>query len=257
MMNWKVVGLYLALLFLLVTAGKPLWWLPLGSLVLLVLTFPLKRPAADFDWQLWHPVFATLFASPANATLSRWVRYKKVVGGDSLIPFMAHSGSGILLFDLSKNDLETFLHFVWTKNLIVNAWGQPKPHLLRLLEVIRSCGDRVGLSYLAGFLSPKETEWHSVGCFGIGWFDERANGQPRILPTLGRTFWRVRRSGVHWVFTTDGIAEHIAKVMDDLRTGGSPEDFVQKLSRQDDLTIGWIVPKLKTLSNKLVISDRR
>jgi hypothetical protein len=45
--------------------------------------------------------------------------------------------------------------------------------------------------------------------------------------------------------------------MDDLRTGGSPEDFVQKLSRQDDLTIGWIVPKLKTLSNKLVISDRR
>lgn len=107
MMNWKVVGLYLALLFLLVTAGKPLWWLPLGSLVLLVLTFPLKRPAADFDWQLWHPVFTTLLASSLNATLSRWVRYKKVVGGDSLIPLMALGRSGILLFDLSKNDLET------------------------------------------------------------------------------------------------------------------------------------------------------
>jgi len=105
MMNWKVVGLYLALLFLLVTAGKPLWWLPLGSLVLLFLTFPLKRPASDFDWQLWHPVFATLFASPANATLSRWVRYKKVVGGDSLIPFVAHGGSGILLFRLEQKRL--------------------------------------------------------------------------------------------------------------------------------------------------------
>jgi len=248
MINWKVFGLYLMLLLFLVTSGKPLWWLPLGSLTLLILTLPSKQSITTFDWHNWHPVFASLAASPLSVPLSRWVRYKKIVGGDSLLPLPTCSEFGVLLLDLSKNDLDTFLHFIWARNLLTHAWGQPKPHLLRLLEVTRKGSDRVDLSYLVGFLNPKEAEWHSVGCFGIGCFSEGKQKQSRILPTLGRTLWRARKDNAYWVFTTDGIAEHLGRLIDDLCGGKSIDEFIQTLPRQDDLTVGWIVPKLKALS---------
>jgi len=256
MMNWKVIGFYLALLLIMLASGKPLWWLPLGSLALLILTLPSKQSITAFDWHHWHPVFASLASSPLGALLSRWVRYKKIVGGDSLLPLPTCSEFGVLLLDLSKNDLDTFLHFIWARNLLTYAWGQPKPHLLRLLEVTRKGSDRVDLSYLVGFLSPKEAEWHSVGCFGIGCFSEGTQKQSRILPTLGRTLWRARRDNDYWVFTTDGIAEHLGRLIDDLCSGKSIDEFIQTLPCQDDLTVGWFVSKLKALSKDKAIDSR-
>ncbi|MFA0735919.1 MAG: hypothetical protein OGMRLDGQ_002419 [Candidatus Fervidibacter sp.] len=256
MMNWKVLVFYLTLLLFLVTSGKTLWWLPLGSLVLLILTLPSKRITVAFDWHHWHPVFASLAAFPFGLIFSRWVRYKKIIGGDSLFPLPTCSEFGVLLLDLSKNDLDTFLHFIWTRNLLTHAWGQPKPHLLRLLEVTRKGSDRVDLSYLVGFLTSKEVEWHSAGCFGIGFFGEGTKKQSRILPTLGQTVWRVRRENAYWVFTTDGVAENIDRVIDELRAGKSLDEFIQTLPRQDDLTIGCFVSKLKALSKDKAVNLR-
>lgn len=248
MLNWRVLGFYLTLLVFLLTSGKPLWWLPLGSLALLVLSSPSKHFSVAPDWHHWHPIFASFDASPLTAFVSRWVRYKKIIGGDSLLLLSAQGEFGLLLLDLSKNDLETFLHFVWSKNLLARFCNRPKSQLLRLLEDVRKCSDRVDLSYLVGFLKPREAEWHSLGCFGIGWYRGGRKGQHRILPSLGRTLWRVRGDNINWVFTTDGIAEHIDKVIEDLCNGISPDELIQNLPRKDDLTIGWFAPKLKTLT---------
>lgn len=153
----------------------------------------------------------------------------------------------LLLLDLSKNDLETFLHFVWAKALVVYGWNRSKSQLLRLLETLRQCSDRVDLSYLIGFIRQNEAEWKSIGCFGVGWFNSLIKGQKRILPTLGRTFWKARRTNVNWVFTTDGIASYLSEVIESINQNGSPEHLISNLPRQDDLTVGWFVPKLKAL----------
>ncbi len=256
MMDWRVGWFYLTLLALLLTSGRPLWWLPLASLALLVLTLPAKRSLAVFDWHHWHPVFSSLLATRFPSAFSRWVRYGKIIGGDSLFLFPVQRKTGLLLLDLSKNDIDTFLHFLWLRTLLSNSWDKPKSHLLRLLEVVRQCSDRVDLSYLLGFLNSQEAEWHSVGCFAVGWFSVGLKGQKRILPTLGRTFWRVRRTNANWVFTTDGVATHLDDVIETIDRDSSPEKFVQNLPRQDDLTIGWFVPKLNALSNKEVTKLR-
>ena len=243
MTDWKVVGFYLTLLALIALSGKPLWWLPLASLILLVLTLPRKRAFSTLDWHHWHPVFYSLSATEASPALSRWVRFSKIIGGDSLLVLPSQRETGLLLLDLSKNDIDTFLQFVWSRSLLSRACGKPKRHLLRLLEVIRQQSRRVDLSYLLGFLSPREVEWHSVGCFGVGWFNAMAKGEKRILPTLGRTLWRVRRGDVNWVFTTDGVAAYLDEIVEAISLDGSPEKFVQNLPRQDDLTVGWFASK--------------
>ncbi|MCX7969716.1 MAG: hypothetical protein N3B10_14680 [Armatimonadetes bacterium] len=256
MLDWRVVWFYLALLALILLSGKPIWWLPVVSFAFLVLTFPRKRSFPAFDWHHWHPVFSSLSAALYPSVFSRWVRYRKIIGGDSLLVIPTQRENGLLLLDLSKNDIDTFLQFVWTRALLARSWGKPRTHFLRLLEVIRQFNDRVDLSYLLGFLNLKEAEWHGAGCFGVGWFSVVAMGQRRILPTLGRTFWRVRRTNTNWVFTTDGLATHIDEVIEAISRDGSPEKFIQDLPRQDDLTIGWFAPKLNALSGKEVTELR-
>lgn len=256
MLDWKVAWFYLTLLALILASGKPLWWLPLLSFVFLVLTLPRRRPLASFDWHHWHPVFSSLFATYLPFAFSRWVRYRKIVGGDSLLILPTQRETGLLLLDLSKNDIDTFLQFVWSRALLSRSFGKPRTHLLRLLETIRRCSDRVDLSYLLGFLNLHEAEWHSAGCFGVGWFSDVAKGQIRILPTLGRTFWRVRWTNAKWVFTTDGVATHLGEVIEAINRDGSPEKFIQNLPRQDDLTIGWFAPKLNALSGKEIAKSK-
>ncbi len=256
MLDWKVAWFYLTLLALIFTSGKPILWLPLVSFAFLVSTLPGRRSIASFDWHHWHPVFSSLFATHLPSALYRWVRYRKIVGGDSLLILPTQRETGLLLLDLSKNDIDTFLQFVWTRTLLSRSCGKPKVHLLRLLEAVRRYSDRVDLSYLLGFLNSREAEWHSAGCFGVGWFREVAKGQVRILPTLGRTFWRVRRTNVNWVFTTDGVATHLAEVIEAINRDGSPEKFIQNLPRQDDLTIGWFAPKLNALSGKEIAKSK-
>lgn len=248
MMDWRVIGFYLSLLALILASGKPLWWFPLASLALLVLTLRRGHPSFSFDWHYWHPVFSSLFATNLPSAFSRWVRYRKIIGGDSLLILPTRQEICLLLLDLSKNDIDTFLQFVWSRNLLSRSCGEPKSHLLRLLEVIRQSSERADLSYLVGFLNLREVEWHSVGCFGVGWFSAMAKGQVKILPTLGRTLWRVRRDNANWVFTTDGVATHLEEVIEAINNDGSPERFVQNLPRQDDLTIGWFAPKFNALS---------
>ena len=250
MMDWRVAWFYLTLLALMLTSGKPIWWLPISSLALLVLTFPKRRPFPTFDWHYWHPVLSSLLATHFPSAFSRWVRYKKIIGGDNLLVLPTQSETGLLLLDLSKNDIDTFLQFVWSHALLSRACGKPKPHLLKLLEVIRQCNNRVDLSYLLGFLKPHEAEWHSAGCFGLGWFNATGRGQKRILPTLGRTFWRIRQTGANWVFTTDGVANHLDDIIETINRDGSPERFIVNLPRQDDLTIGWLASKLNALSGE-------
>lgn len=248
MLNWRVMAFYLSLLSLLILSGKPLWWLPLLSLALLILSFPQTRSISTIAWHHWHPVFSSLSALSNPSAFFRWVRHKKIIGGDSLILLPMRNETGLLLLDLSKNDIDTFLHFVWARTLLTRLQGSPKSRILRLLEAIRQCGRRVELSYLLGFLTLHEAEWRAAGCFGVGWFNEATNGQQQVLPALGITFWRVRRQNAKWVFTTDGVATHLREIVGELNRNGSPESFVQSLLSQDDLTIGWFVPKLKALS---------
>ncbi len=249
-MSWRIWVFYCAMLVLLLTSVKPIWWLPLASLTLLVLSFPPKVKSVAPNWHDWHPVFASLVSTPLSPNLSRWVRYGKITGGDWLILLPTRNGIGLLLLDLSKNDLDTFLHFIWARALLNFRWNHSKSQLLRLMEDIRQCSERVDLSYLIGFLDRNETEWQSVGCFGVGWFNIVTKGQQRILPTLGRTFWRTRRMGACWVFTTDGIAPYLSEVMETIIRDGSPESLIANLPRQDDLTVGWFVPKLKALISR-------
>lgn len=250
MLDWRVAWFYLTLLVLILLSGKPILWLPLVSFAFLVLTMPKKRALAAFDWHHWHPVFSSLFAVPMLPAFSRWVRYRKIIGGDCLLILPTQRETCLLLLDLSKNDIDTFLQFVWSRALLSRLCGRPKTHLLRVLEVTRQFSDRVDLSYLLGFLNAHEAEWHSAGCFGVGWFSAAMKGEVRILPMLGRTFWRVRRTNTNWVFTTDGVATHLDGVIEAINCDGSPERFVQNLPRQDDLTIGWFAPKLNALSSK-------
>ncbi len=252
MVHWRVAVFYATLLVLLVVSGKPLWWLPIGSLAFLLLTLPSKRLPPPVDWHLWHPVLTSLSALPYPAFLSRWVRYRKIIGGDSLQVLPTANGASLVLLDLSKNDVETLLHFVWARALLTRAWGAPKARLLRLLSTLSQQNQRVVISYLVAFLSPSEVEWHSNGCFGVAWFSSGTAEQKRILPTLGQAAWRARRPQGTWVFTTDGIAPHLAPLLTVLRTEDSPEPFVRTLPREDDLTVGWFASKLMALSQNKV-----
>ena len=153
MMDWRVVGFYLMLLALILASGKPLWWFPLISLAFLVLTFQKRRSLASFDWHHWHPVFSSLFATNLPFAFSRWVRYGKIIGGDSLVILPTQREICLLLLDLSKNDIDTFLQFVWSRTLLPRSCCKSKNHLLRLLETIRQCSDRVDLSYFLGLLN--------------------------------------------------------------------------------------------------------
>ncbi len=232
------------------TSAKPLWWLSLISLALFILSFRTQRRFAMPNWNDWHPVFVTLIRSDLAPNLWRWVRYKKITGGDCVLLLPFKRQIGLLLLDLSKNDLETFLHFVWARALLTYGWNRTKGQILKLLETVRQCSSRVDLSYLLGFISPNEAEWQSVGCFGIAWFNELIIGQQRVLPTLGRSFWKTRKIGVNWVFTTDGVAPYLLDVTNSLKQDGSPERVILSLPRQDDLTVGWFVPKLKALMER-------
>ncbi|MCS7266191.1 MAG: hypothetical protein NZ805_15340 [Armatimonadetes bacterium] len=249
-MSWQIWFFYLTLLILLLTTSNPIWWLPLLSLALFALSFPPKRKIAVSEWHHWHPVFMTLVYSNLAPNLSRWVRYSKITGGDCLILLPTKRDLGLLLLDLSKNDLDTFLHFVWTRALIAYGWNHTKCQLLRLLENSRQISNRVDLSYLLGILSQNDAEWQSAGCFGVGWFNKNVKGQHQILPTLGRSFWKTRRNGVYWVFTTDGVAPYLTDVIESMRRDVSPEVLILTLSREDDLTLGWFVPKLKALNER-------
>ncbi len=250
MVHWRVGLFYAVLLSLLLLSGKPLWWLPVVSLGLLLLSLPSKRPTESTNWHLWHPVFASLVASPFTAFLWRWVRYRKIIGGDSLLLFPTFQGSGFVLLDLSKNDIETLLHFVWTRALLLRAWGTPERQLLRLLELLQRQNERVSLSYLVGFPRPSETDWVSAGCFGVALLDGEGKKVLRILPTLGRVFWRTRCLQGQWLFVTDGAVPHLDTLLASLQHGLPPDPLLCALPREDDLTVGWLASKLKALSIK-------
>lgn len=250
LMSWQIGFFYLSLMALLLTSSKPLWWLPLLSLVIFVLSFPVRQIKTVPNWQDWHPVFMTLVFSPLAAKLYRWVRYKKITGGDFLMLLPLSRESGLLLLDLSKNDLETFLHFVWLKALVAYGWNRSKSQLLKLLEIVRQCSDRVDLSYLVGFFSQNEANWQSVGCFGVSRSDSLMKVQKQILPTFGRTLWKARGRNVNWVFTTDGVATYLSEVVEFISRNGSPEGLIANLSRQDDLTVGWFATKFEALAGR-------
>jgi hypothetical protein len=68
MMNWKVLGFYLTLLLFLVTSWEAALVASFRLIGFANSDLPSKRLTVDFDWHHWHPVFASLAASPPNAT---------------------------------------------------------------------------------------------------------------------------------------------------------------------------------------------
>jgi len=247
MWDWRIKVLYLVLVALLVTNGKPLWWLPIGSLGLLLFAFAPRPSASPVDWHVWHPVSTSLSVTPLVSRLSRWVRYRKVIGGDSLLFVPTAQGTAVLLVDLSKNDLETLLHFVWLRALLALAWGRPKSCLLRLLQGLHRQRRRVEVTYLLGFLAPSGVEWRSVGCFGLARMKGRARVDMRSTSAYGKTLWRSRDWWSDWLFVTDGALPYLAQLIEAVQRDGTPEIFLRHLPREDDLTVGWFVSKLMAL----------
>jgi hypothetical protein len=241
-MQWRLWLFNATLLALLSLSVKPLWWLPCLSLAAFLWLVPSRR-RPPFDWGDWHPVWATLVTTPFAKGLSRWVRHHKIIGGDSLTLISTPQGAAAVLLDLSKNDLETFLHFVWVRALLATLHGRPIATVRKILASLPSLSDRVGITYLMGKFLGREVQWESVGCFGIGWWTP-VSQQTRILPTLAKTFWRTRKV-VGWIVTTDGAAPHLPSLLHALRINGTVHDGLIRSIAQDDLTVVWIAPALK------------
>lgn len=249
MMDWRIVVVNGTLLALVLLSRKPLWWLPCVSLAMLLLSVPARRKVHAVDWHTWHPVLATLLATPLNARLSRWVRYRKIIGGDSLMSVPTQKGMALVLLDLSKNDVDTLLHFVWVRGVLAALHGCPKGMLLRVLERLRQHSDRVEVTYIFGLLNDAEAEWHSAGCFGLAW-DNGMTLQTKVLPTLGKAFWRTRKRWGTWWVATDSIAPHLSAFVQSFGKDGSPDPFVRSLPHDDDLTVAWFSPVLKLKPSK-------
>src|SRR5579885_2367806 len=133
MMDKRLWIVNLALLGMLALSVRPLWWLPLLSLAALLWGMVPPRRSVP-DWRDWHPVWATLIADPLCHRLSRWVHYRKVIGGDSLTFVLTPQGTVVVLLDLSKNDVETLLHFVWVRALLAALHGRPLPTVRRVVD---------------------------------------------------------------------------------------------------------------------------
>lgn len=244
MTDWRILAFYVTILALVLLSGKPLWWLPCLSLMALLLSLPSRRRVHAFDWHEWHPVLATLVINPLTERLFRWVRYRKIIGGDSLMCVPTSEGNALILIDLSKNDLDTLLHFVWVRSVLAVLHGCPKGMLVRTLERLRQNSDRVEVTYLVVTVKGNDAEWQSAGCFGLTWHNGVVS-QTRVLPTLGRTFWQTRRQGGVWSMTTDSVAPYLQAFVKSLAEDGSPERFVRSLPREDDLTVVWLLPALR------------
>lgn len=242
-MQWRLWLFNATLVALLMLSVKPLWWLPCLSLAAFLWLAPSRR-RLPFDWGDWHPVWSTLVATPFAKGLSRWVRHHKIVGGDSLTLIPTPQGTVAILLDLSKNDWETFLHFVWVRALLATLHGRPIATVRKLLAQLPSLSDGVDIAYLCANLSEREAQWESVGCFGIGWWTP-VHQQSRILPTLAKTFWRTRKKVMGWMVTTDGAAPHLPSLLHSLRINGTLHDGLVRSITEDDLTVVWITPALK------------
>lgn len=242
-MAWRWWVFNATLVALVALSFKPLWWLPCLSLAVLLWAAPPRRFLSP-DWGDFHPVWATLIASPLAKTLSRWVRNRKLIGGDSLTLLPTFQGPLALLLDMSKNDVETLLCFVWVRALLATLHGRPMATVRKILASLPSLSDRVDIAYLMGKLSEREAQWESVGCFGVGWWTP-VSQQTRLLPTLAKTFWRTRRKVNGWMVTTDGAAPYLSDLLQILRTDGTLHDRLTRSIGEDDLTVVWMTPALK------------
>lgn len=223
---------------------KPLWWLPCLSLAALLFSLLPRRGKEVPDWHVWHPISTSFFFHPFFGRFSRWVRYRKIIGGDSTMVIPTREGAVIVTLDLSKNDLETLLHFVWIRSLLASLQGRPKKLIRKALETVRRFSDRIEIAYLLGSFSGLEAEWWSAGCFVVVW-RQGLRCQGKVLPTAGKAFWRVRGRKELWVFGTDGLAPYLPELLDFLSRKDSPQTFAQSVPRTDDMTVCWLddVPK--------------
>ncbi|MCS7224206.1 MAG: hypothetical protein NZ959_06590, partial [Armatimonadetes bacterium] len=233
LIGWMAVCLLIAL------SAEPLFWLPVLSLCLLLISF-LKEPTKRAPTQSpIHPVATLPFGTGKDLLWNRWVTFKKVIGGDSLSLIPTTNGAMIALLDLSKNDLETLIHFLWVRSLLSGAKGSLKKELITELERLTRFVKRVDMAYLIGDFSGREVEWHSSGPFILAWKRGKL-AKVWVVPQMSRRHWRTRTAVDQWLMATDGLLPHLEDLRKVLEAGYPVEEWIRDLRTADDLTVCWL-----------------
>ncbi len=232
-----VVGLVAATLLIL-SSGKTILWLPLLSATVLLLSLVKSRkegtPVTDFP----HPVGQLPLCPNLNQVWSRWVSFKKVIGGDSIALLPDGRSFRAVFLDLSKNDLETLIHFLWIRSTLVSGQGRSGRGFVRQLEPIRRLSRRVEVSYLIADARAREGEFYTTGPFLVA-FGKGLIYQTAVLPQGNLLRRRWRGASQRWLVATDGLLPYHRDIAAALTRHSSFEEWIRTLQTADDVTVCW------------------